>query len=166
MHITVICSGVLLSVFSALQVVAAFSWQWGWGVSILFTALSDMRCLQTIGYYMHSVCSVWEEPCVWDGEAVRDVRLKRQMLSRSQCWVGGIGQNLDSGEIGNGPRGKQYKTILNVAFLDLGLGRSAGISLVLLFPFPIFLILFCVLPQIVKLVPSFCHMCWGFLLLS
>lgn len=45
---------------------------------------------------------------------------------------------MDSGEIGNGPRGKQYKTILNMAFLDLELGKSAGISLVLLFLFPIF----------------------------
>lgn len=48
---------------------------------------------------------------------------------------------LASGEIGNGPRGKQYKTILNMAFLDLGLGKSAGIFLVLFFLFPIFFFL-------------------------
>lgn len=73
-----------------------------------------------------------------NGEAVGGVRLKRQMLSRSQGWVGGTGQDLDGGEIGNSSRGKQYKTTLDMAFLDLGVGRSAGISLIFLFLFPLF----------------------------
>lgn len=68
--------------------------------------------------------------------SARGVRLKRQILSRSRGWVGNISQNLESDEIGNGPRENQYKPTLNMAFLDLGLGRSAGISLVLIFLFP------------------------------
>lgn len=135
MHIPAICSAVLVSVPSASGGVAASGVQTEGRVLILFTALSDMRCLQT-SVITCVVSDLSGKSLICEMEQLSGVRLRQHMLSKSQGWEGGI---------------RRAWTVVRWSW-----NKTVQIS-----SFPVSFVLL----QLSKLVPSLCHMCWGFLLL-
>lgn len=137
MHIPAICSAVLVSVPSASGGVAASGVQTEGRVLILFTALSDMRCLQT------SVIT-----CVVSDLSGKSLICEMEQLSEVSDWGSICCQSPKVGKVVLEELGQWWD-------------RWSWNKTVQISSFPVSFVLL----QLSKLVLSLCHMCWGFLLL-